>query len=346
MLRSGTSLTQTVLSGHPEMWVAYQPFHQLYVDVKQAFLHRHQPDLWPPLDDGGPGHPALRAAFESWMPTYRFDAAEARMLARRAVTGKGGSLADADPGFVADAGTFLDIWRSLHEQLADRHGQMDRKLLGSKEILCEEYVPTLSRAGVPCVLVTRDPRAVIASANHGRYHESVGDRYPLLMLVRLWRKSAAYATRLQADPLVHVLRYEDLVTAPDRSMLALTDWLGMTPFSSGLGERLLLDPLGMPWTGNSSFGDKTRIDGSSTEGWRDLLTTAEVRFIEACTLGERAILGYADTFDTTVDDIAGFEEDPSGIRPGYLARHALTAANRTAECERHAGIRGDGEAVP
>lgn len=334
MLRSGTSLTQTVLSAHPAMWIAYQPFHQLYVDVKQAFLEQRQSDLWPPLDDGGPGHPVLREEYEAWLEAHHFDDAEAQALARHATAGKGGSLADAGIAFDAAAGTFLDIRRALHDQLAARHGQSETPVVGSKEILCEEFVPALASSGVSCVLVLRDPRAVVASANHGRYHASVGDRYPLLMMIRLWRKSAAYASRLQGDPRVRVLRYEDLVREPDRSVRELTDWLGLGPFPPGLGERLLLDPSGKPWSGNSSFGDKSRIDSRSADGWRQLLAPAETRFIEACTLAERRRLGYPDSGEATVDDILGFEEEPAGIRPGYRARHALTAASRAEECLR------------
>ena len=189
MLRCGTSLTQMLLTNHPDMWVVYQPFHQLYVDVKQMFLDASGLDVSPPLDDGAPTPPGRREAFHAWLAERVFSPEETRRLARRAVTGKGGSMAHLEGRLTATAGRFATIRQSLHTSMASELGAGPATVVGSKEILCEEYVSALVASGVRCIIVLRDPRAVIASANHGRYRDSVGDRYPLLMLVRLWRKA-------------------------------------------------------------------------------------------------------------------------------------------------------------
>jgi hypothetical protein len=333
MLRSGTTLTQVLLTNHPQAWVAYQPFHQLYVDVKQRYLDEAGIALSPPLEDGAPGRPDP-ARFDAWLRTHAFDADAAARLAARATTGKGGSMAAIAGCLQAAPGRFADLRASLHASMAQCLGIQSRPVMGAKEILCEEYVPALADAGVDCVLVLRDPRAVIASANHGRYRDQVGDRYPLLMLIRLWRKSAEHWLRLRAHPRVHAIRYEDLVESTDATLAAVSGWLGIAPFPAGLAASPLHDHLGQPWHGNSSFGDRSTVAADSMQQWRQVLAADEVSLIEACTCAERRQLGYADTQAPRPEHILDFSEDAAGVRPAYLARHALTAEAKADECAR------------
>lgn len=333
MLRSGTTLTQVLLTNHPQAWVAYQPFHQLYVDAKQRYLDECGLAISPPLDDGAPGAPDPER-FVAWLEHHRFDETDANALARRATGGKGGSMARIAERLSAGPGTFAEVRDALHASMARCLGVPCRDVMGSKEILCEEFLPALVAAGVRCVVVIRDPRAVIASANHGRYRDSVGDRYPLLMLVRLWRKSAAYWLRLRGHPLVKAIRYEDLVGSTDAVLADLAQWLGIAAFPPGMGSAPLLDHDGNPWQGNSSFVDSAGVQRESTERWRELLDASEARFIEACTYRERALLGYPAPGLPDDRDIRGFVEDEAGVRPAYLARHALTHDAMLAESRR------------
>lgn len=333
MLRSGTTLTQVLLTSHRQAWVAYQPFHQLYVDVKQRYLDATGIAVSPPLDDGAPGRPDA-GHFDAWLREQWFDDAAASSLAAHATTGKGGSMAAIARHLHAAPGHFASVRESLHASMAHCLGVAPRAVMGSKEILCEEYLPALADAGVHCVVVIRDPRAVIASANHGRYRDQVGDRYPLLMLVRLWRKSAGYWLQLRHHPRIHALRYEDLIASTDATLAGVAHWLGIAPFPAGMADAPLSDHGGRPWHGNSSFGDRAGVAAESMQQWRQVLSRDEIAFVEACTEGERRQLGYAGAGAPEVDDILGFVEDEAGVRPAYLARHALTAAAKAVEAQR------------
>ena len=50
MIRSGTTLAQTLLTNHPDAFGVYQPFHQLYIDVEAVLpripWHRSFPSPW------------------------------------------------------------------------------------------------------------------------------------------------------------------------------------------------------------------------------------------------------------------------------------------------------------
>lgn len=334
MLRSGTSLAQTLLTNHPDVLIAYQPFHQLYVEVKQLFLDEHGIEAPVPLDDGAPGNQERRDRFLSWLASRRFSVDETRRLVDVATRGKGGGLADMPPPRVEAGLAFAELHRAMHTGMARWLGREDARIVGSKEILCEEYVPALLASGTRCVLIVRDPRAVIASANNGRYRDMVGDRYPLMMLIRLWRKTAAYWLRYRHHPAVRSIRYEDLIASPEAVLDDLAGWLGVEPFPPDIARRPLQDHAGNPWHGNSSFGDKPAVDPNSRETWRSLIAEDELRFISACTRHELEAIGYPVPPDLTGRDVTGFSETSAGVRPSYLAWHALDEDVRAREAAR------------
>ncbi len=334
MLRSGTSLIQTLLTNHRQLFVAHQPFFQFYVDVRHCFLEEHGLTRMLPLGDGMDSDEQERNLFRQWLDKRHFDLPETNRLVSRAATGKGGSAKEMTDKMTASPGTFHDIQIQLHTLLAEHFGRGTAQFIGAKEVLCEEYIPALVDASVRCLLIIRDPRAVIASASHGRYLESVGDRYPLLMLIRLWRKSAAYWLAFRNSNLAHTIRYEDLVQRPDDVLREIAGWLGIQHFPDELIRQPLLDHTGAIWKGNSSFGDKIGLERSRNEAWRTLLTPNEVRFIEACTKPELAILGYSFCEDLEPTDISEFVEDVSGVREAYLSRYRLDTNNRELELRR------------
>jgi hypothetical protein len=334
MMRSGTNLTQVLLTNHPQLFVASQPFFQLYVDIKQLFLGEHGLHKLLPLGDGMDSVETERELFRNWLHKRRFDDTETAHLVARAATGKGGGSAELVGRLSAKPGTFFSIRNDLHSSLANHFGQQGSLFIGSKDAFCEEYIPSLVDEGIRCLLVVRDPRAMIVSACHGRYQEGVGDRYPFLMLVRLWRKSAAYWLAFRNHPLVHTIRYEDLTRNTNDTLREIASWLDIPSFPDGLTGQPLRDHAGNIWMGNSSFGDKTGVEASVKEAWRSLLTSAQIRFIEACTKPELTMLGYSHSNDLQRSDIAGFCEDVSGVREAYLSNYRLNSKNRKLELQR------------
>lgn len=346
MLRSGTSLLQTLLTNHPQLFVAYQPFHQLYVDAKRMFLEEQGWTRVLPLGDGMDSAPDEPARFASWLASRSFDDEEIAALVASATTGKGGGASDLAPEPMPGPATFLELREALHVRLAGAHAKDDSRYAGSKEVLCEEYVSVLADAGIRCFMIVRDPRAVIASANHGRYRELVGDCYPLLMLVRLWRKSAQAWQAMARHPMVTALRYEDLVMHTDDVLDTIAAHLHVPPFPRDLLEAPLRDHRGAPWKGNSSFGDKSTVDASSDAAWKGVLARAQVQFIEACALPEMTALGYAVTELPRRDAISSFVEGTDGVRSSYLRHYALDAGNRQVELDRWDAHAGHTAALP
>jgi hypothetical protein len=133
------------------------------------------------------------------------------------------------------------------------------------------------------VALLRDPRAWYASASRfsGRYGE-------LDEAVELWRRGAteiAAAKREQPDKVL-VITYEALVKEPERVMRALAEWLGIA-----WSERLLVPTFNrLPVRPNSSYDLTTaRVHDEPVERWRGVLEPEIVATVE-----ERALELHAD----------------------------------------------------
>ncbi|RAP58435.1 sulfotransferase [Oleiagrimonas sp. MCCC 1A03011] len=340
MLRSGTSLLQTVLTNHPEVFVVYQPFHQLYVDVKAYFLQTKGIERPLPLGDGTDGAVNEDKQFFDWLRETRFDRGQAERLIRRSVIGKGGSCRTLSEELPVISGTFHELLECLYGALARHFGRSSAHWLGSKEVLCEEYIPYLIRRQTRCLLIVRDPRAVIASANSGRYRDIVGDCYPTLMLARIWRKSVAYALSLGASPHVQVVRYEDLTQSTAQTLDTISRFLDVTPFATDALKGPLLDHAGAPWLGNSSFGDKKAIDAQSTSAWSAHLPDSMIDLIEALCYPEMLALGYEPQLapGACAHVIETAQEDTQSMRASYLNDYSLNDIERGRELARWGAI--------
>jgi len=83
------------------------------------------------------------------------------------------------------------------------------------------------------IFMVRDPRDVIVSR-----HYSAPDLF--FTNLRIWREQARIARKLRSHPRFHIVRYEDLVTAPDRVQAELAKAMSFlvkcAPFSTYHGE--------------------------------------------------------------------------------------------------------------
>ena len=130
------------------------------------------------------------------------------------------------------------------------------------------------------------------------------------------------------------IRYEDLIQYPVDTLREVARWLDVSPFPEGLIHQPLRDHAGKFWRGNSSFGDKSKVDVSSKEAWQNILSQDAIRFIEACTKPELTLLGYSLSTNPERNAIADFIDDVSGVRESYLSLYALSQENRKIELRR------------
>jgi hypothetical protein len=292
--RSGTTLLEKLLHAHPAACVASQPFPVLYSHVKALFDAERGLNRRYPL-----GHRFLEDGYS--------DADFAAFLDERSLTHADlddvfGQLARYTEGLwtpeilgVRSAirpGTFMDVYRQLMRAVPGLFSQNDLRVIGSKEILIEEYVPYLLERGVHVIVIIRDPRDMVASLNFRERENATGRNRPVLYSVRLWRKSVATAIAFEAHTRFRWLRYEDLVARPQPMMADLGSFLGLPPYPEAALTAPLRDQRGAAWEGNSSFRDQVGISRESVGRFDSVLPQAVRAMIETVTAPEMRLLGY------------------------------------------------------
>lgn len=306
--RSGTTLTEKLIHAHPEVHVASQPCPILWHDAKTRFLAERGLDRRYPLEHQFRETAYEPAQFAAFLDTYTLD--------QRAIDELFQRLRAYDEGLWTPevlelherigTGRFLDVLSQILRALAPP----GRRIVGSKEILVEEYIPYLLGRGWYVTLVVRDPRDVIASLDYRERDNATGDHRPLLYSLRSWRKSVAHALTHAGDPRMLVLRYEDLTLDPDGQLERVRQRLDLAPFPS-LTE--LRDQRGQPWHGNSSFEDLSHVSSAPVGRHENLLPESARAYIQTVCGPEMRVFGY--DVETPADPeaaLVGYHE-PFGV---------------------------------
>lgn len=330
--RSGTTLVEKLLHQHPAASVASQPFPFLYANVKQSFLDELGITERYPL-----GH-CFRAAYRpaQWwafldrhlIPGDRLD----RWIAEQQGYSGHWTPELASLAGELEGGTFLEVHERMQARLAEALGGRRAHVRGSKEILCEEYIPHLLAAGQRVVLVLRDVRAVLASLLGGQGHRYGGEARPVLFTIRVWRKSVAYALAFEDHPGLRTVRYEDLVTDRRRTLDALGDWLDL-PADAGWTGHDVVDQRGRPWQANSSF---TRPSEGVADQWEricSIVPAPTIRYAEACAYPELLASGYP-VEPPQPQALEEFREPVAITRAEFDPRYSTRPGHLTEERER------------
>ena len=183
-----------------------------------------------------------------------------------------------------------------------------RRLTGAA-VLCEQtprniyYAFHLLEAfpDAHVVHVVRDPRAVLASQKRRyRMRELGGSNVPVsevvrlwlnyhpVTMVRLWLSATREAISIGNHPRVRIVRYEDLVGAPEATVGGLCATLGLA-YEAGM--------LDVPHWGSSTVQHRASsgLSAASLDKWREILDGAEIDYCSRKTAAERAHFGYPES---------------------------------------------------
>jgi hypothetical protein len=303
VFRTGTTMLANLLSEHPNALVVSDPFvyfFKHYRNYHLAAMGRTDWDPDEPTPDYFGGHRGellariLESDFGEAMPAATLQQMVADIREWKT---------EQHPELCArldevEGQSFADVYRSLIDLSVEIYGSRHVQMAGTKVSWCEEFLPAMARAfpEMQFVVPFRDLRAVVASQNN-QTGAGIGQR-PLLFYVRHWRKCVALAHHFANNHSllkgrVHLVRYEDFVGAPDEQLAALTAKLGLPARSLGVGA------------GRSDIGHNSSFDmdgaeappsqgvfRQSAERWRQVLTTDEIRAIDALAGPELRLLGY------------------------------------------------------
>lgn len=333
--RSGTTLLEKLLHAHPEACIASQPFPGLYSYTKGLFDESRGLTRRYPL-----GHRFLEDRYA--------DADLAEFLDARALT-----KADIDAVFEQLVrygqglwtpeilrlresllpGPFIDVYAQLMQEIPRLLAREQARVIGTKEILVEEYVPYLLERGRSVILIVRDPRDMIASLNFSERDNATGDARPVLYSIRVWRKSVACALAFEGHPRFRWVRYEDLVADAESVMAKLLQFLGLRELREGAFSKRLLDQRGREWKGNSSFDDKAGVSRESVGRYHHVLPGTVERLIGAAAAPEMKALGYPAP-NIEADAIERYVDSFERVHPRFPADYSATPERVRAELDR------------
>ena len=333
-LRSGTTLVEKLVHALPGACVGSQPFPFLYYDVKRAFLReRGIDDARYPLGHLFGEDRYRPEDFVAFLSGYRLtrESVAASFAAMRGYNGWQ-LPAMAERARDVHEGSFAEVYRALCDGLPSILGREASRLLGAKEVFCEEYVPYFLGEGISVVLVLRDVRDVLASLKFGRGANYGDPDLPLLHIVRQWRKSVAFALEFAGLPGFQVVRYERLVASSQREFDQLARDLGSPPAAPGAFDSLR-DQNGRSWEGNSSFAPMQGISRDAVGRYASTLPATWLAAVESLCGPEMAAIGLDPTEVSGGADMAETLErvakETSLVGPG-----APLAAEIDAECQR------------
>lgn len=303
--RSGTTLVEKLVNMHPKATVASQPFPVLFFIFKERFNQIMGIKRRYPLD-----HLFLEDAysnqdFNKFLRTYSVDKETLREFSLR--------MRDYTEGLwtpeiiellgLLEPGTFFDIYNSLLDMIATIYSADEGSVVGTKEVLVEEYTPAMIEHDVKVIFVVRDPRDMITSLNFRVRDNLTGKNRPILYSLRAWRKGIAFAYAAAIRNQGCMVRYEDLVTDQKATMSKITNYLGIDEFNRDAFNSGLVDQSGASWKGNSSFTDQNGISDKSLSTYKKYLPQGVVSFVETVCGPEMKILGYHEN-----DNIDGLED--------------------------------------
>lgn len=340
-LRSGTTLVDKLLNSHPSLTVASQPFFRLFTCVKEKYYQENNIESLP-LSPHFCEPPYLRQNLGHYLKNMVLNDSGISCLKEciPQINRKWSPGITSEKLAGLQSGSFFHILEQCMNIINETYGTNKTKIAGIKEVLCEEFAPVLLENGYKCIIVIRDPRAAISSASTGRFEKYVGKTRPVLLNIRNWRKSAAYAVSLRSNPDFCLLKYEEIVCSPEKTLTRISNFLGVETFGKGFSLDILKDQEGSPWKGNSSYGDMNGVKNDSLNKWKENLSEEEISLIEYCCLSEMIYLDYDLIFNPEITIIDRFKETRTQERVNYATTHYLDDINRAREKERFSYLLG------
>lgn len=268
--KSGSSLVRSLLDGHPELFVV--PFETHFFQRSHYWVDYRLRRTRPPRLPCRQTREELIGQVERYNSIS--DAMSDSNLVNRFDMSRFRQTLTSDEQLPADR-LFLNYIDAIHASLLGHELPADLRIV-EKSVENAEFVLDLQQMfpGAKFIHVLRNPYANLVSL---RRH--VGRRgYPFLgpSLASLNNSHYnLYRNRRLVDEYL-ILRYEEIIAEPGRSMRQVADFLGIEYLDC------LLEPTSMnrSWSGNSSRGiEFAGISSRNLDLWRDEINALEIHLI-------------------------------------------------------------------
>lgn len=307
-VRSGTTLLEKLLCNHPELSVLSQPFPSLYIKIKKAFLNSIGIDEYFVLSNYVSENRYSFSDFNTYLNNELFSTS----FVQDGINSNYSGNMTAGLKYEENKEQYL---KAIYESLTKQNSHnVNAKLFGSKEVLCEEFAPYFMNNGIKVVHIIRDPRDVISSIKKGDGDKFIGNVKPLLFELRNWRKSVQLAIQCKGNPNFMSLHYEDLIQNTDESLQEICDFLNINDFKPAVFSQGIRTQQGDIWSSNSSFeGVSGAISSSSIGKHKELLSQSVNDYISTICFPELTLQGKAEEIKNIQEEIIRNFKEPVPI---------------------------------
>lgn len=330
--RSGSTLLCMMLSAHPEVMVASDPYLTLFRSLRNAIVReRTRIEIQKNFDPSTPIQDyyfsdellEIMNAIQASDLDITFNKEEWTDFTEICLGRTRNMCPDLVPLFGKLLGsTYKDIFDNALSLIAEARDSNGRKWVGFKEVWTIEFFAAMGRSypDARFIVLLRDPRAIVASML------ALGDQDQsqaahTLSYLRQWRKYVAFALRYQHSMIfknrIMVLNYEELLRNPEEVVSNICNFLSVRFDSAMLDTNCYFDySTRTKWTGNSSFEKQVKgLQSKQTERWQTKLTPDILRLIDLICGPDMNLMGYASS-------AARREQWPDPMILEYLMRNA------------------------
>lgn len=320
--RSGTTLVEKFVNTQNSAFSLYQPFNFLFIELKKEYnnINKIETDKH------------LGFNYETEFDINKFT----NFLSQKKITSENienmlsleneiiKKYSDFDLGNLAGLDV-ITCFKILIQEITPKTKSITTK--GSKEILCQEFVPYLIENGIKVILVCRNPVDVIKSLNFGsKASIFTGGIRPTLLNLRNWREPVVIYRKNEGHPNILFIKLENFINDLE-TRKSILSFLNCEMSHSSL--KNLVDEKNKLWSRNSSF--------SNNEKRSFKLSSSLIDYVEAVCFNEMNFVGYKTNIENQMRKkiITNFSE-PFEIteRPYYDSSYSTNKGNIDIELER------------
>jgi len=257
MGRSGTTLIEKLLTNHPEIDVLSQPFPLVFTSLKSIFLEARGIKQYYVLNNYVNKEEYTQTEFDTFLSTVNISQEFLEELFNK-MQHYSGQYTKPNSNLY-EVKNSLNSFNEVFESSLQYFNLKNTKVIGTKETMCEEFLPYFCNNQFKSIVILRDPRDVVASANYPKGEKHFGNKKPTLFILRTWKKSIEYINLLKEHKNLFYFKYEDLVTSPYKILNEITSFLGTSPFEKNHFEKGIYDRNGNIWKANTSLDTRPSL---------------------------------------------------------------------------------------
>ena len=335
MARSGTTLLEKLICNHTSVSMLSQPCPFLFIELKKQFLRTLGQEEYYVLNDSLRDSKYTQKEFIDFAENYVFLKESIESIFQR-MKGFSGQKTKTSPHYskiVSMSGNLVSVYCNLVKLLRHKDNPL---LFGSKEIFCEEFIPLFIKNGIKTIIIVRDPRDVLASANYPRHKKYLGEKKPALFILRTWRKSIEYIEYLRDKNGFYSIMYEDLTENTFKELDKVTEFLGVDKFGRNTFKNGIKDQQDNLWKSNSSHESSRIISRNSIGSYKSVLSKEEIQYTECICGREMDYIGYLRDYNGINKDevIRNFRDYDVNSYPGISANYSSRKENIEYEINR------------